>query len=72
LNFCRLWWDDECVGKQLNGIGAGLAKALAKGGLTSFRSIAEALPEMIESLTKRRPPFGAKVCGRMRGAWIRP
>ncbi|XP_056635461.1 probable ATP-dependent DNA helicase HFM1 [Diorhabda sublineata] len=54
----KLWEDSPYVSKQLTGIGSIFATQLANAGKDTFDNILKANPRDIETIVKRKPPFG--------------
>ena len=65
----HMWYDSTLVCRQLEGIGATLAKNLAQGNVVSFSDLENANPRTIESLLKRNPPAGNLLQANLEKIW---
>ena len=65
----HMWHDSTLVCRQLEGIGATLAKNLSQGNIVSFRDLESANPRRIESLLKRNPPAGNLLQANLEKIW---
>ncbi|KAF7279927.1 hypothetical protein GWI33_006598 [Rhynchophorus ferrugineus] len=57
----KLWENSPYVAKQLTGVGQVFSLLFVKAGLTTFESIANTNPRIIEMHIGRKPPFGNNI-----------
>lgn len=63
----RRVWPDGLVLRQLQHVSDAVAKALARGGYSSFSSLRNADARQLEVVCSRLPPFGNQVLAQVRG-----